>query len=487
MINEGKNFFSEKISIIADRFVVVIYMKCDEIKRFIDQKESAVIDFKSKKIFKVTENKEINKAKFRLAKTFVSLANRYGGKIIVGIDDVNGSFSIEQGEILSKTTAIDMCREIANDICFPSIGINHEFVKCQKGEVMVINVPKRKGAPHAVKVRNKELSFNSYAFFTRTSDGTFPILGNELLHLFQSNEFPDLSYTFSNIYIYSSTSKSNEKKDEIAETNNISWMEEILPHPFTVQQHVVSKLSETYKEYKQNDEYEIMSSLICEALPYAILDFLIWNPELQWGTKNESQSGARVIGFSNEPVKNIRISDIVKPSTNSQLFRLRGDLSDSLLAKDLSTRPLRFPPNTELKIKVNKNESNIHREIVKKTILSINSPNCFSLSIEFSPSGSFGWGKGYPFGHPLRTIQGNYIPSANDPVAHVKTHCILSGSVQLGTSSLQNIDFFPWLKKLSEGIRQILSYSTQFSSFPDPHLLRIEKLVREIKDQLVKD
>jgi len=115
---------------------------CNEIYQIIRniEKEKIKIELKDALIFSKKEGQE------KLAHEIVSFANRYGGKVFIGITD-NGIFN---GHNIFD---VDECKGIIDNICHnsisPEIDYNIEVVQCKEGDVLIINVAKRKGIPHA--------------------------------------------------------------------------------------------------------------------------------------------------------------------------------------------------------------------------------------------------------------------------------------------------------------------------------------------------
>jgi len=129
----------------------------------------------------------------KIAVEIVALANRYGGKLLLGIND-DGTF--EGKDIFN----IDKDKGIIENICHmrisPVIQYNTEFLQFDGGDVLVVNVPKRAGIPHAYIVSRKGPEIKNRIYYIRTSHGKRLVSDRQLQWLFSHLDDPTFSFPF---------------------------------------------------------------------------------------------------------------------------------------------------------------------------------------------------------------------------------------------------------------------------------------------------
>lgn len=134
-----------------------------------------------------------DKGQKKLAYAIVALANRFGGKLILGLDD-DGSF---EGKNIFN---VDEDKGIIENICHmkisPVIDYDTEFVRCEEGDVLIVNVQKRKGIPHAFIVSRKGPEIKNRIYYIRTSHGKRLVSDRQLQWLFTHQEDPDFEASF---------------------------------------------------------------------------------------------------------------------------------------------------------------------------------------------------------------------------------------------------------------------------------------------------
>ena len=157
-------------------------MKKRELEKILEMKEeSLTIEFKQ---IGVLQNKD------EIPRQLVAFANTKGGKLLIGVTD-NGDI---QGEKINYDSERNKIASIAKNRCSPPIEFNSYYFPSKDGDVLVIDIEKRKDIPHAVITRKNHEIFNRL-YFIRTPDGTKTIQDIELKWLFFGLDH-DLDYEF---------------------------------------------------------------------------------------------------------------------------------------------------------------------------------------------------------------------------------------------------------------------------------------------------
>ncbi|MBD3215570.1 MAG: hypothetical protein GF311_23370, partial [Candidatus Lokiarchaeota archaeon] len=128
---------------------------CGELENIINNpdEENLKIEFKNSNILKN------NKGKKKLAKEIVAFANKLGGRLILGI---NNDRTFEGKNIFNVDNDKGKITGIIRDRISPMLNCEVNFLRCNEGEVIIIEIPKRKDMPYAVvkksyeKIRNRE-------------------------------------------------------------------------------------------------------------------------------------------------------------------------------------------------------------------------------------------------------------------------------------------------------------------------------------------
>lgn len=102
--------------------------------------ENLITEFKSHQVF---DKEDLRK----LAEEIVALANRCGGTICVGISD-DGKVEGHQFQDVNKVR--ERLDNLCHDRISPAISLQTELLRHPEGEVLLIDVPQRRGIPHAV-------------------------------------------------------------------------------------------------------------------------------------------------------------------------------------------------------------------------------------------------------------------------------------------------------------------------------------------------
>lgn len=174
--------------------------KFDAIDKLIKQsreKENLKIELKNSGILNHTERRRI------LACEIIALANRHGGKLIIGVND-DGIY--EGKNIFKNNIDVHQCKEIIDDICHsaisPIIDYNLDFIETKNADILVVKIPKREKIPHAFVKRGQSGEIKSRVYYIRTRHGKRLVGDNQLQWLFNHQGDADFTYEFRNVITY---------------------------------------------------------------------------------------------------------------------------------------------------------------------------------------------------------------------------------------------------------------------------------------------
>jgi predicted HTH transcriptional regulator len=157
-------------------------MEWEKLSNILKAGESEQTEFKESAFLR--DNEEI-------AAQLASFANRKGGEIPIGVRD---DAKLE-GAKISRDKAQLHILNIAQDKVSPPVELFFQFLASDAGDVLIIEVAKRKGIPHAiVTCSNHEIKERCY--YIRTSSRRRLVSDTALKWPFEHSEEPYLEYPF---------------------------------------------------------------------------------------------------------------------------------------------------------------------------------------------------------------------------------------------------------------------------------------------------
>lgn len=302
--------------------------------------ENEYTEFKSKGFLNDSEE---------IAAQLVSFANRFGGKLLVGVTD-DGDL---EGAKINRDKALLKFVNVANDKCSPKIDFSHDFLSTKDGDVLIINIEKRKGLPHAI-VSRPDYQIKSRTYYIRDGSAKRLVSDELLRYIFNHSEDPALKYDYDISIQYL---RKNPK--------------EILTTPYQTYSPVGSlfafwnNLNIKDVSFLLEEEGTNIRSLLVELLPYAMLCDLSRHYSGSWLVNVVRRAGRTTTSYSKtDDVKEIRHDHIPLIPNNSITSRTSLNLTD-VLKKNFFR--LMLPANTEIIINFKKNVSTlkfIHRNFI---------------------------------------------------------------------------------------------------------------------------
>lgn len=128
-----------------------------------------------------------------LAREIVALANRDGGRILLGVSEAGafeGRLEVDHGE------AGEVLRELLSSRITPPLEARLEHLSTPDGELLIIGVPRRSGPPHAFARVSPRGSVAGRAFLIRDGARTLPVSDGQLRWLFEVDSDPAVAESF---------------------------------------------------------------------------------------------------------------------------------------------------------------------------------------------------------------------------------------------------------------------------------------------------
>lgn len=447
-------------------------LRCDDINDLLSNIENARVEFKSKLIFDKTNKKLLNKeGSFNLASSIVALINRFGGLLLIGIDDEQKI--VESGSIDNYEVIINQISAITRNQISPPVLLDHELINCKEGDVIALHVPRREAIPHSVKITQKigKKSIHGNAYYVRTDSGKRQANDLQVAKLFEYKEFPHILRQFPITYTYPRQELTSIEKSESSFKPDLL---SLIPRGmFSLR--VVFGGYPRGVTFSKNEESGIMSQLMAELFPYAVLDFLSWNPQIQWATRIEPKGGAGIVFYEGKGASTIKMEEIAKPKLGSMISQQLNNFGDFPGATFLEHNPIRLPPNTKIAIDFPENQGRSFSRMV------ISSKNCFKVQIEIDTSQ---WQVGIPYNHPSRIVYEDYYLRIEDPIGTINAQCKIHGEVFVDYFEPLDRDYYDWVLRFVKGLQNGFDFDVYLNNYPDPYLLRLERILYEIKEKL---
>lgn len=337
-------------------------MDWKDLRKIIKTGENARVEFKQSDKLKDSEE---------IAKQLISFANRDGGMVIFGVTDdskIEGAKINRDQEILKIT-------QVAEDSCSPKIDFSPIFFHSRKGDILIVNVKRREGMPHAyVKKSNDKIRSREY--YIRLNTGKRFITDNELEWLFKNSGNVNINYDFRVAITY------------IRKQLGIPAFSDF-PHYLYHFVGFLDLLSEENRKFLMEDEPNRMRAFFIELAPYAMLETFQEYFSTSWLTEiNRRKGESKHRPIKGLDSKEIHISDL-KLSSDSIISSFSLDINKANAGFDRIT----LPSKTDVSVGIETEKG------LKTSFLKIFKDDVFDFKIKFRPSS---WGVGLPFAHPLR-------------------------------------------------------------------------------------
>ena len=319
-------------------------------------KETLYIEFKKSMILK-----NLNGLK-KIANEIIAFANRYGGKLLIGIDN-DGNF---EGKEIFNGRGIDQYKNDIENVCHnnisPIVECTMEFMQFSEGDVLVVNIPKRKDIPHAYIVSREGTEIKNRIYRIRTSHGIRLVSDRQLQWMFTYLKDPGFKYKFRLI---------------------INYFDDSIQIPFFIGQPGCSFNYLPFVQDLPGDDIKILKknmdkthAFFLEITPYALINSFVQYFRRSWLIEIERHGYTIKSGLKARQLnsKVIYVKDLAEPPITSSLSLNFQKIVDKYFFSSFCV-----PFDTEIKIE---HESG---KLSKLSLLHKN--NDFNFSITFNYSG----------------------------------------------------------------------------------------------------
>ncbi|MHA1973245.1 MAG: AlbA family DNA-binding domain-containing protein [Candidatus Hodarchaeales archaeon] len=428
---------------------------CNELLDLLEQKEleTTKIEFKRSPILKNPKD---------LAFGLVALANRYGGKLVIGITD-EGEF--EGKEIFKVDKAKGIIDNICNDRCSPPIEYSIDCLECVKGDVLIVNVERRKDVPHAYTRRsNGEIMSRTY--YIRTSHGKRLVTDKQLDWMFRSVSDPGFYTTFT----FQMSYDVDTLQPIILE--DLPWQNYFTDPLFL---NIFQKFTGEDAKYAHKEPINYIQ-LFLEIMPILTLGKLAMDYSIHWNVSYDQRGEMlRIHIITDLPKTEYSIQDIIHLSDNTILNQTSVNL-DNAFQNALQT--ICVPKDVEIKLIRNEKD----HPALTTTGLKIYKDNEFQLDIRFN---YLMWRYGFPSHHPINAITKKDRMEEQRQIATITIQTDIKSSINLYDYNITNLDEIRnWMLNISNSLENHLSWEKYAAKIPSPMLFRIDHNVKKIVKKL---
>ncbi|MFX0071675.1 MAG: helix-turn-helix domain-containing protein [Candidatus Hermodarchaeota archaeon] len=297
---------------------------CKEINDILDTKDLERIKIE----FKQSEEIRTGDGQKDLAKELVALANHSGGRLIIGITD-EGDF--EGKDIFDVDKDKGRINNIIQFRISPILNYNVEFLPCQKGDLLIIHVEKKKDIPHAYILSKESHEIKNRIYYIKTPHDKRLVSDSQLKFLFQEEKI-NIFYPFEIVLSLIIP----ELKLAYFEPNRSAGLR-------FLQWDFLSEITPEISMEIRSDSNKIQS-LFQEIIPYALLYSFCKNFYRTWQFTQYSHE--RRYGKPNIPIDKIPIEEIPNLPNDSLLSTLSLNMKEIMKKRFFNN--ICVPPDTKI-------------------------------------------------------------------------------------------------------------------------------------------
>jgi hypothetical protein len=262
-----------------------------------------------------------------LAYEIVAFANRRGGKLILGVNN-DGSF---EGKSIFD---VDRIKGRIDNICYQQISpiIDYKFncLELDEGDVIVIDIPKKRGIPHAYIGKREGTEIKNRIYYIRTTHGKRLVSDNQLQWLFGQQE-EDFTFDFRTIITH--------EKNFLNVRFPSMEQPQCLDNYYEVTNCLSSKIARN-PIFKQDFAGDSQRTFFLGITPYALIHTLSsyfgdsWVIEVDrrrpYGKSHQIKSNLKGLQLSD--IQKVSSSDLPRLSRNALLVNLNEEIINSSIA-----------------------------------------------------------------------------------------------------------------------------------------------------------
>ncbi len=403
-------------------------MDCKEISRILNNPNRENLNVEIKQ-FDILLNLQ------KLTYQITAFANQLGGTLVIGAKD-DGSlegkrinnFDDEKGRvnnyILNKVSPVIVC--------------SIELISCNDGDLILIEIPRKKDVPHAVVKKTTGGQILKREYRIRTSHGISNVSDKQLQYLFKEEE---INFTYIYRFVVNYLKDSLEIPQNLKQSPAIQRSLKIILH----------NLPKKDLKFLLGDNIHV-SDFILQIAPFLMLCNISHYFDISWDIKLNKDN----IQTSNNIGNGIRITNDKIPGIpkNSKLLKLSINLKDYLNRIILNNFFL--PINTKIEISIDDTGLMSNLNILN---------NDFQFIFHFMRH-KYAWGSGIEPSHPqinnLLETETNFDINIYETYAHVPLLCYFQAIFNFPES---NFSLFDQYYKMALNLRRIIEHDWNYESF----------------------
>lgn len=425
----------------------------EELKGTLTAGESEQIEFKETSFLEDTEE---------IAAQLVSFANRNSGKILIGVKD-DGEL---EGTKIDRDRTLLHILNVAQGKTSPPVEFSSQFLESAEGDVLIVDVKRRKGIPHAV-VQHRGGEIKERTYYIRISNGKRLIGDTTLKWLFEHSEEPRLEYPFD---IWVQYLRDSLKVPFTLDIAPIYELEQFWLSPF------LNTLTNENVIYVLEDEPTRVVGLFIELLPYIVLPSFSWKFAHSWLVTVDRRVGhTSYLPLKRDVDKErIKLGDVPFPPNSSLISQLSFDLKSLLSERMIG---IAAPPGTKIKIALGGNQR------IRSSELQLIHPNSFNFRFSFEQSV---WRVGTAPGHPLGYMVGEVSRSEEQLHLQEKIASVGISSKFTGEFNFPDIedplfeDYWHWGNSIVDILKDEWDWGVYVERLPNMKLYSMERDIKEI-------
>jgi len=428
---------------------------CSELDKILDRMEleTVRIELKRKSVLKKTVD---------LVSSITAFANRYGGMIIIGIKN-NGDF--EGFDIIDVDGAKGVIDNICHDRCSPPVDYSTEFLRCGKGDVLIIHVEQRKGIPHACIEKNSG-EIKNRVYYVRTSHGKRLVTDSQLESLFKYQKEIESVHSFMYHQTYDRKSLGFPFWKDFP--NQIMWEPSFINSAF-------QNFSVEDVEMIKSNEPDNIANLFIEILPLAVLSELALPFSNHWDIYIEKFKNSRTFyGRGESPKKLVLLKDIVQETQLPFLSQTSVNVQTILLN---GFQKIHVPEDATIDIQINEHQSGISR--LSSSVLKIKKEDLFTIEFKFNYNR---WSVSLGGSHPLFAVLSTQEKlDFQEKYATIGIRVENRSEMNFFDYDIKNVESIQnWMNNIREIIDEKLNWERYLAGLPSPLLYRIDYNLRKL-------
>ena len=398
-----------------------------------------------------------------ILRQLTAFANRSGGILLYGICD-DGSM---EGAIINADSTLEKISNIVRDKTSPLIEFTPSFYHGADGDVLAIEVIKRRGIPCAV-VKRSHHEIEQRKYYIRNDYGVRLMDDKTLEWLFLHQEDPAIEKSFRICVQYN--------RDNITLP---AWIHFPMLIPQSVLIDIFQSLNEEQRVLLKSKESQNMMDFLAEIVPYVIIQELSRLYNKSW--KIQINHVGDFTTYSAPTLcaqEQINLDSLVSNEPNILIKKMSLDISSIFVPY----RVISVPLGTSINVIID-------REIPHSgsSFIIINKEDAFNITFRIT---AVTWAVGAAPGHPIGYAFGGYqrvdeYTELYKEIAHTCINIDILANFEFpDIPSSEFTDYYEWVQQLVAELESSWDWDKIISKLPPGILYSIERDIKDILNRL---